>query len=68
MFRDVVTTLLEVFGLAAVSVGGGLAVAQWSPAAGVAAAGLGLIGSSVLIERPWHVEAPIARTNDEAFL
>lgn len=54
MFRDVVTTLLEVAGLAAICGGAGIAVGQWSMPAGLVVGGLGLIGSSVVIERPWQ--------------
>ena len=68
MFRDVVTTLLEVTGLASIAAGAGLAVAHWSTPGGLAVGGLCLIGSSVLIERPWHTDPATTPVAPEAFL
>jgi integral membrane sensor domain MASE1 len=63
--RDVVTTLLEVFGFAAIAVGAGLEVGQWSTPGGAAVGGIGLIAAATLIERPWQrVPAAVDATAD----
>jgi len=62
--RDVVTTLLEVCGFAAISAGAGAAVAAWSGPAGLAVGGVALIGSAVVIERPWERTPPVVVVDD----
>lgn len=52
--RDAITTALEVAGLVTLAVALGLAVAMWSTAAGVGAAGVALVAAAALIDRPWQ--------------
>lgn len=47
--RDLLTSILEMAGLLLLCVAAGVAVAQWSSAAGFATTGLLLLGASALV-------------------